>query len=292
MNAVLLLALIAQGDFSKVEIKATKVAGNVYMLEGAGGNIGVSVGDDGIAIVDDQFAPLADKIRAALKGISKKPVRFVINTHWHFDHVGGNEKFGKESTILAHENVRARMLAGAPAKMIGQNQLPPTPPAAKQALPLITFTDRATIHFNGEDIRALHVPKGHTDGDSVVFFTKSNVVHMGDSFVTYGFPFIDLESGGSVKGFIANLDRLIPEIPAGAKIIPGHGGVSTIDDVKKFTAILKEIVAAVEAELKKGTTLEQMKQKKLLAKWEPEWGTGFIKADDFLGTVYADLTKK
>ena len=219
-------------------------------------------------------------------------MRFVLNTHWHGDHVGGNEALGKEATIFAHENVRRRMAEGAPAKKIGGRELPPTPPAPKLALPVVTFNDRATVHLNGEDIRAVHLPRGHTDGDSAIFFTKSNVVHMGDGFVTYGFPFIDLESGGSVKGFVANLDRMLKEIPPNAKIIPGHGPISSVEDVKKFTATLKEIVALVEGEIKKGTTLDQMVKKKLLSKWESTWGTGFVKADFFLSTLYADLSRK
>src|SRR5580765_1856118 len=172
LSAVLMLSAAfacAQQNFDKVEIKVTKVAGTVYMLEGAGGNIGVSVGEDGVVIVDDQFAPLAPKIRAALKSITDKPLRFVLNTHFHGDHTGGNAQFGSEATIIAHENVRKRLQEGG--KVAGNT----VQPAAKEALPVITFNDRASVHLNGEDIRALHVPNGHTDGDSVIFFPKSNV---------------------------------------------------------------------------------------------------------------------
>jgi cyclase len=285
------LAISQPQPLDKVEIKVTPVAGSVYMLEGSGGNIGVSVGEDGIVIVDDQFAPLAPKIRAALKGIADKPVRFVINTHWHGDHTGGNEQFGRDATIVAHENVRKRMQQGSPARKVGGNELPPTPPAAKVALPVVTFQDRVTVHVNGEDVRAIHFPRGHTDGDSVIYFTKSNVVHMGDDFVAYGFPFVDLQSGGSVRGLIADLDKIIPELPAGAKIIPGHGPISSVDDVKKFAATLKEVVAVVEAEVKKGKKLDEIKKAKPLAKWDQTWGKGFVKTDDFLETVYTDLTR-
>src|SRR5712671_5827374 len=182
-------AALAQQDFSKVEIKATKVSGQVYMLEGAGGNIGVSVGDDGIVLVDDQFAPLAPKIKAALKEITDKPVKFVLNTHFHGDHTGGNSQFGKEATIIAHENVRKRLELGG---TVAGNEVKPAP---KEALPVITFNDRASVHLNGEDIKAIHFPNGHTDGDSVIFFPQANVVHMGDDFVTYGFPFVDAANG-------------------------------------------------------------------------------------------------
>src|SRR5262249_5353495 len=187
----------AQQDFDKVQIKVTKVAGTVYMLEGSGGNIGVSVGEDGILIVDDQFAPLVPKIQAALKGISDKPVKFVLNTHWHGDHTGGNEKLGALAPIIAHTNVRKR-LGSESTTRTGQKR----PPSPKAALPVITFDDRLTVHLNGEDIRAIHFPSGHTDGDAIIFFTQSNVVHMGDDFFSGQFPFIDLQSGGTVKGYI------------------------------------------------------------------------------------------
>src|ERR1051326_5905778 len=195
--------LSAQQDFSKVEIKVTKVAGPVYMLEGMGGNIGVCAGEDGIVIVDDQFAPLAKKIRQALKGISDKPLKFVINTHFHGDHAGGNPEFSSEATIIAHENVRKRLQEGG---TVGGNAVKP---AAKEALPVVTFSDRASVHVNGEDIRAIHFPHGHTDGDSVIFFPKSNVVHMGDDFVTYGFPFVDANSGGTVGGMIEGCEKVL-----------------------------------------------------------------------------------
>ncbi len=278
-----------QPDFDKVEIKVHKIGGSVYMLEGAGGNIGVSVGEDGIVVIDDEFAPLAPKIKAALKGITDKPIRFLLNTHWHGDHTGGNEKFGQEATIIAHDNVRKRLMDGAPGREIAGRKIDPTPPAPKVALPVITFEDKVSVHLNGEDIRAIHFPHGHTDGDSVIFFPQSKVVHMGDDFVTYGYPFVDLASGGSVKGLVADLDKLIPEIPADAKIIPGHGAVSTVEDVKKFAATLKEIVATIEAGVKKGKTADALKKEKALAKWDAAWGKGFIKSDDFIDIVCADL---
>ncbi len=194
--AMLLAAAAAaqEQDFSKVEVKATRIAGNVFILKGAGGNIAATVGEDGVAIVDDQFAPLAPKIHAALAQLSPKPVRFVINTHWHGDHTGGNALFSDTAAILAQTNVRKRLIAGT--KMVGR-EFPPAPPAA---LPVVTFEQGLSLWWNGEEIRAIHVVPGHTDGDTVVWFTKSNVVHFGDDFVTYGFPFIDVQSGGSVVG--------------------------------------------------------------------------------------------
>jgi glyoxylase-like metal-dependent hydrolase (beta-lactamase superfamily II) len=287
----LLLCLIAisaaaQNDrFDKVQIKVHPVAGSVYMLEGAGGNIGVSVGEDGIVIVDDQFAPLAPKIKAALKGISDKPVRFVINTHWHGDHVGGNAQFGTESTIIAQENVRERMKTGTKTT---EHSVPPAP---KEALPIITFNDRASVHLNGEDIKAIHFAAGHTDGDSVIYFTKSNVIHMGDDFVTYGFPFVDLESGGSVEGMINAVEKVIATAPADAKVIPGHGPLSTVADMKPYAQMLHETLDKVAAGIKQGKTLDQLKQEKVLAGYE-KWSGDFISTGKWIETVYHDLTDK
>ena len=274
-----------QDDFSKVEIKVTKVAGTVYMLEGAGGNIGVSVGEGGIVIVDDQFAPLAPKIRQALKGITDKPVRFVLNTHFHGDHTGGNEVFGAAAPIIAHENVRKRLKEGDAAS--GGN----TAPAPKVALPVITFNDRATVHVNGEDVRAVHFPNGHTDGDSIAFFTQSNVVHMGDDFVTYGFPFIDVKAGGSVSGMIAGISKAIDTFPPNVKVIPGHGPLSTAADVRRFLDMLRDTRALISQAAQQGKTPAQMKSEHILAKYE-DLGKDFIKTDAWIDLLYADVTGK
>jgi glyoxylase-like metal-dependent hydrolase (beta-lactamase superfamily II) len=277
----------AQTDFSKVEMKATKVAGNVWMLEGAGGNIGVSVGDDGLLIVDDQFAPLADKIRAALKGIADKKLHFILNTHWHGDHTGGNVAFGPEATIIAHDNVRKRLATEQKSTVFNST----TPPSPKEALPVITFDQTLTVHFNGEEIRAIHYPKGHTDGDSVIFFSASNVVHLGDDFFAGRFPFVDLESGGSVEGLVKNIGELIAKIPADAKLIPGHGPISTLDDLKSYHRMLQQTTEIVRGKIKAGKTLDQIKSEGLPAEWAP-WGTGFIKTDRWVETIYKSLTAK
>src|SRR5579859_325126 len=271
----------AQGqDFSKVEMKVQKVAGSVYMIQGAGGNIAASVGDDGIVMVDDEFLPLADKIEAALKGITDKPVKVVLNTHWHGDHTGGNPHFGEKAPIVAQENVRKRLITG------GKSRFGETKPAEKTALPIITFENDVSVHLNGEDIHAIHFPNGHTDGDSVIFFKQSNVVHMGDDFFNGGmFPFIDIDSGGSVQGMIAGDEKVLAEVPDDVKIIPGHGPLGTKDDLRKFVQVLKECSAAVEAGIKKGKTLDQLKQEKVLAKWD-SWGQSFIKTDVFTEILY------
>jgi cyclase len=291
-TCVLALLLLVPGaasaqenqDFSKVKIKATKVAGQVYMIEDvtpefSGGNIGVSVGPDGIVLVDDKFAPLAPKIEAALKTISDKPVKFILNTHFHGDHTGGNAAFSQKSTVIAHENTRKRMATGR-----GKD----APPAAPEALPIITFTDKLSVHLNGEDIRAIHFPNGHTDTDVVIFFTKSNVVHMGDDFFNGMFPFIDSEGGGSVKGLITNLTTLLEQIPANAKIIPGHGKLATTKELRAFLAMLKDTSAIVEAAIKANKTADQLKKEKALAKYN-SWSWVFFKADDFIDMLYKDL---
>ncbi len=280
----------AQQDFSKVEIKVQKVAGSVYMLTGSGGNIGASVGDDGIVIVDDQYAPLAEKIQAALKGITDKPVRFVINTHYHGDHTGGNAIFQEKSPIIAQDNVRKRLVSGGMAgngAAIKMNNKPADP----KALPIITFDHDVTVHLNGEDIRALHFPHGHTDGDSVIFFPKSNVVHMGDDFVTYGFPFIDIDAGGSVRGLIADLEDILPKLPPDVKIIPGHGPLSNVDDMKNFLAMLKGSLDAVQKAKAAGRTVEQMKADKIMAPYA-KYDGDFVKADQWIETIYNDLSGK
>jgi len=277
----------AQTDFSKVQMKATKVAGNVYMLEGAGGNIGVSVGDDGLLIVDDQFAPLADKIRAALKGIADKKLKFILNTHWHGDHTGGNVVFGPEATIIAHDNVRKRLATEQKSTVFNTT----TPPSPKEALPVITFDQSLSVHFNGEDIRAIHFPHGHTDGDSVIFFSASNVVHLGDDFFAGRFPFVDLESGGSVEGLVKNIGELVNKIPADAKLIPGHGPLSTLDDLKSYYRMLQQTTEIVRQKIAGGKTLDQIKSEGLPEEWKP-WGEGFIKTDRWVETIYKSLTAK
>jgi cyclase len=291
MLTVASIGLAQQEDFSKVEIKVTKVSGNIYMLEGAGGNIAASVGDDGIVIVDDQFAPLAEKIQTALKnlGITNKPVRFVINTHYHGDHTGGNVPFATSgSTVIAQDNVRKRLESGGTAGNGGSLKMN-NPPAAKEALPVITFDHDVTVHLNGEDIRALHFPAGHTDGDAIIFFPKNNVVHMGDDFVRYGFPFIDVASGGSVQGMIAAMEKVSKELPPDVKVIPGHGALSNLDDVRAFVKMLKETSAAVQKAIDEHKTLDQMKQEKILEPWK-KWSGDFIDTDKFTETLYNSLT--
>lgn len=275
----------AQQDFSKVEIKVTKVAGNVYMLEGSGGNIGVSVGSDGILIVDDEFAPLANKIRAALKTLGDGKLKFILNTHWHGDHTGGNVVFGPEAPIIAHDNVRQRLATDQKSEFFKET----TPASPKEALPVITFDKSLGVHFNGEEIRVIHFPHGHTDGDSVIFFRGSNVVHMGDDFFAGRFPFVDLESGGDVEGYAKNVGEVLEKLPAGVKIIPGHGPLSGPEDLKLFHHMLMETIDIVRKKIAAGKTLQQIKGEGLPDEWK-SWGTGFIKTDAWIETIFRSLS--
>ena len=229
-------------------------------------------------MIDDEFAPLEPKIRAAIEKISKKPIKFLLNTHFHGDHTGGNALFGKDSTIVAHTNVRKRLEAGG-----GGN-----PAAPKDALPIVTFDDAISIHFNGEEIKIFHVPSGHTDGDSIIFFTKSNVVHMGDDFFNGRFPFIDAASGGSAKGMIAAGEKILGEVKPDTKIIPGHGPLATVDDLKANVAFLKDAVAILQAGKKAGKSADQLKKEKALAKYD-KYSWNFISADRFIDSVYKML---
>jgi len=268
---------LAQRDFSNVEIKAIPVAKHIYMLEGAGGNIGACTGEDGNLIVDDQFAPLAPKIDAALQKLNPGKLKFVLNTHHHGDHTGANATFGKEATIVAHTNVRKRLASEADGK--------------KAALPVITFDEAAAVHFNGEEIRLLHHGPGHTDGDSIIHFTGANVVHMGDQFFNGGFPFIDLKSGGSVAGYIKTVAAVLAKIPADAKIIPGHGKLGTVDDLKNFHAMLLETTSLVKQGIAAGKSLADLKAAGLPEKFQ-SYGTGFIKTDRWIETIYNDTAKQ
>jgi glyoxylase-like metal-dependent hydrolase (beta-lactamase superfamily II) len=255
------LAAAQDEDYSKVQMKVTKVAGN---------------------------APLAEKIQAALKSITDKPVRFIINTHYHGDHTGGNAYFQKQAPIIAQDNVRKRLESGGRAGNGGSVHMD-AKPAAKEALPIITFDHDVTVHLNGEDIRALFFPAGHTDGDSIIFFPKSNVVHMGDDFVTYGFPFIGVDSGGSINGMIDGVEKVIAQVPPDVKVIPGHGPISSVEDVKAYLTMLKATRDVVQKSLAEGKTLDQMKQAQLLDPWK-KYSGDFINEDVFIETLYNSLT--
>jgi glyoxylase-like metal-dependent hydrolase (beta-lactamase superfamily II) len=276
--------LAQQQDFSKVEVKVVPVSGNIYMLQGSGGNIGVSAGSDGVLIVDDEYAPLAEKIRAALKGINPGKLKFVLNTHFHGDHTGSNPVFGSEALIIAQDNVRKRLVSGS--TIMGNE----TKPMEAAGLPVVTYADSASVHFNGEEVKAIHFPHGHTDGDSVIFFTRSNVVHMGDDFFNGFFPFVDLDSGGSVQGMTDGVAKVLAQIPGNAKVIPGHGPLSDVEGLRKFHRMLVETTAIVQKQVKAGKKLDQIQAAGLPPEWK-DWGTGFIKTNFWIETIYNSLKK-
>ena len=282
--ALILTPALAQRNFDNVTIKATHVRGNVYMLAGAGGNIGVTVGSDGILIVDDQFAPLADKIRAALAEVGGGQLKFILNTHWHSDHTGGNVVFGPEATIIAHTNVRKRL--STDQHLLGRD----VSAAPKEAWPVITFDQSVSVHFNDEEIKVMHLPRGHTDGDSVILFTKSNVLHMGDDFFAGRFPFVDLGSGGSVAGLIKNIKHVTDNLPAGVMIIPGHGPLSTSDDLKAYHQTIVETVGIIREKMKADKSLEAIQGEGLPEKYV-SWGSGFISAERWIEIVYRSYSK-
>lgn len=274
----------AQQDFSKVEVKAEQLAPGVAVLFGAGGNIGVSYGEDGTILVDDQFAPMTGKIQAAVAGLGATPVKFLVNTHWHFDHSGGNENLGKAGAIImAHDNVRVRMAAGA---TVAGNVVPP---AAKAALPVLTYADGLKLHLNGEEVRVIHVAAAHTDGDSIIHWTKSNVIHMGDLFMLQvSFPFVDVASGGDVRGFVAAADKALAIANDQTKIIPGHGVMATKADLQNHRNMIATVIAKVEAGIKAGQTLDQIKASNPTDGFGVD-SKGFISADRFVETVYNNL---
>jgi len=270
-----------------VQFKVTAVSGNVHLLQGRGGNIAAVTGMDGILIVDDDYKVNSPKLAEALKGLGSERPRFILNTHWHGDHTEGNEFFGKDSTIVAHVNVRKRM--SQPNFLSLLNRQVPASPAV--AWPIVTYTQEMTIYLNGEEIRLVHFPNGHTDGDTVVFFMKANVAHLGDDFFVGRFPFVDLDSDGSVQGLINNIAQLINQIPADAKIIPGHGPLSTNADLKNYHAMLVDTVKIVQDGMKAGRSLDELKKAGLPEKYK-EAGSGFIKTEQWIETIHKSYSKK
>ena len=279
-------ALAQQQDFSKVEVKAEKVAEGVYMLTGSGGNIGLSVGKSGTYLIDDQYAPLSDRILAAIKAITPDPVRFVVNTHWHGDHTGGNENMGKAGALLvAHENVRRRMSSEQFIALFG-NKIPASP---EDALPVVTFTDAITFHWNGDEIRVYHVPPAHTDTDSIVHFVKADVVHTGDVFFNGSYPFIDTSSGGRIDGVIEAAERVLAGTGPATRFIPGHGKVGSRADLQAYRDMLKVVrdrVAKLKAE---GKSRDETIAAKPTADLDPKWAGAFVKGDTFTGIAYDSL---
>jgi glyoxylase-like metal-dependent hydrolase (beta-lactamase superfamily II) len=276
-------------DFASVEIVAKPIRGGIHMLTGAGGNMAVSAGEDGVFLVDDQYAPLTEKIIAAIREIQGGPVRFVVNTHWHGDHTGGNENLGEAgAVIVAHGNVRSRMSVDQFQKM-WQRTVPASP---KGALPLITFTDAVTFHLNGESVDVFHVPPAHTDGDSVVHFREADVIHAGDIFFNGTYPFIDIESGGSTQGMIDAQDRILSLCGKDTVIIPGHGPLGNAAELRVARQMLATVRDRVQSAIASGETVDDLIASDPLDDLNPRWGGGFIDPSQMLAIVHADLSAR
>lgn len=282
------LPVRAQGqlNFDTVQVRSTQLAPNIYMLTGFGGNMGLAVGDDAVFLIDDQFAPLTPKLLAAIGAITNKPVRFIVNTHWHFDHTGGNENMGKAGAIIfAHENVRKRMSTDQFIEALNRKE----PPSPHVALPVITFTDGVTFHINGDSLVVVHVPPAHTDGDALVYFTKANVVHTGDTFITSGLPFVDLSSGGSINGVIASAEHVYAVTDDQTKIIPGHGPLANRAKVKAWRDMLVVLRERMTKEIAAGKTFEQIAAMKITAPYARDWPGGH---DRFVKLLYQELSRR
>jgi glyoxylase-like metal-dependent hydrolase (beta-lactamase superfamily II) len=266
----------AQVDFSKVEVTTEKLADGIYMLMGAGGNLGLAVGNDAVFLIDDQYAPLTPKIQAAIAAITRKPVQFVLNTHWHDDHTGGNERFAEAGAlIVAHDNVRKRMSTEQFLAFFKMR----VEPSPKAALPLVTFSTDVTFHINGDEVVALHFPAAHTDGDTIVHFRRADVIHMGDIHFNYLYPFIDSSSGGSADGVIAAVDRALALATDRTKIIPGHGPLASKGDLQAYRDMLATVQGRIKSQIAAGKSMKEILDSKPTREFDEKWGKGFTKPD-------------
>ena len=281
--------LLPAQDFSSATIKTIAVADGIYMLMGPGGNIGVGTGEDGVFVIDDQFAPMTDKITAAIASVTDRPVKMVINTHWHGDHTGGNENFSRAGAlIVAHDNVRVRMNSTHISTFFKSE----TKPAPKAALPVVTFDNTITFHLNGQTIRAEHVPPAHTDGDSIIWFEEANVVHLGDTFFNGLYPFIDVDSRGSVAGIIETVNRVLPRIDQQTKIMPGHGPLTDIKGLTEYRDMLQTVVDRIQAMIDAGKSPQEIVAATPTAEFDAAWGGGFIKPDQWVELLYTVMVRQ
>jgi len=292
---IVLLVVVSFGAWARAQqppepkLETQKLTEDLYLITGPGGNIALRVGKTAAFLVDDQVAPMTPQLKKAIAAVTPKPVRFVFNTHWHGDHTGGNVVFGGEgAVIVAHDNVRKRLSTEQFMKMFNRK----VPPSPEPALPVITFGDSLSFHLDGEDIDVWHVEPAHTDGDSLVYFHKDNVLHMGDTFTSGGYPFIDLSSGGTVEGFVRAADRALAVAQPTTRIIPGHGAVTDRAKLKQFRDMIVTIRDRVKKLIAEGKTLEQVQAAKPTAEFDTAWGGAFIKPAQLVETVFQDLTKK
>ena len=284
LGVVAAMPALAQ-DFDAIEFRTTDLGAGIYMLQGAGGNLGLSVGEDGVFLIDDDYAPLAEKIRGAIVAVTDQPVGFLINTHWHGDHAGGNEQFGGAgATIIAHDNVRVRLQTGASGGPIGV-----VPPAPNAALPIVTFADSITVHLNGHELHVFHTPAAHTDGDVVIYFKDVNVVHMGDVFFNGRYPFIDSGSGGSLAGFIAAQEAVLDRVDDQTRIIPGHGPLASRADLERAVNMLKAVRDRVAALLASGGSEDDAVAEVDLSDFNPDWAWQFLTGEVMTRQVYREL---
>ena len=280
-------ALHAQ-SMQDVEIKSHQVRGNVYMIEGRGGNIGLFVGKDGAFMIDDQFAPLTDRILTAVDGITDKLVKFLINTHWHSDHTGGNENIGKRGAIIvAHKNVRERLSTEQFMEAFGRT----VPPSPDEALPVITFGDSLTFHWNDDDVHVIHVPHAHTDGDSIIHFTKTNVIHMGDIYFSEGYPFIDPSSGGIIDGVIRGVNKALEISNDKTKYIAGHGKTTGREALIEYRDMLVNVRERINKMIEAGKTRKEIIAARPTRNFDEQWGGGFMKPDQWVGLVYDGIQR-
>ncbi|VAW85806.1 MBL-fold metallo-hydrolase superfamily [hydrothermal vent metagenome] len=278
----------SDGQFSDTTIETIPLGSGIYMLTGEGGNIGLSVGEDGIFIIDDQFAPLTEKIKAAIAKLSDQPIRFAINTHWHFDHTGGNENLAKENVIIvAHDNVRERMSRDNVIAAFNM-EIPASP---KAALPLITFNDEVTFHLNNEEIHVVHQPNAHTDGDSIIFFKDANIIHMGDIFFNGLYPFIDASSNGNIAGIINTVDHILEITDDKTKIIPGHGPLGDKKSLLIYRNMLVTVKERMQNLIDQGKTLEEIISMMPNADLDETWGKGFLDPEAFLRVLHSTMPK-
>jgi len=275
-------------DFSKVEVKSTQLSPTTWMLTGAGGNLGVSAGDDATFLIDDQYGPLTERITAAIAKITAKPVKFVVNTHWHGDHTGGNENLGKAGVVIvAHDNVRKRMGTDQFIELFKMKE----PAAPHVALPVVTFADAVTFHLNGDEIQVMHVAPAHTDGDAIVYFSKSNVIHMGDTYFAGMYPFIDTSTGGRIDGMVAACDKALAIANDETKIIPGHGPLSNKAELKAWRDMLAAISVKIHKLVADGRKVDEIIAANPTSDFDAKYGNGFVKPPKFAEMVALNVIK-